>query len=64
MITKKERAVRDLEDALSENGIVCLHAIDQPLVTNMCDIIGILHRKLEAFGMSGEEIAKMVEDES
>lgn len=49
---KMSKRVELLRHALSENGIVCFNTIDQPLVTELCEIIGVLHRKLE-FGPTG-----------
>ena len=49
------------DHALTENGIVAIHAIDQPLATAVSDIIGGLHRMLEARGMTAEEIRHELE---
>jgi hypothetical protein len=49
-----------LEEALSESGIVCFHSVDQPLVSQLCDVIGALHRTLEGAGMTAAAISEAV----
>lgn len=36
-----------MNEALGESGIVPFHAIDTPLVSELCEIIGVLYRGLE-----------------
>ena len=52
-----------LDEALSESGIICFHAMDQHLTTALCDIIGALYRKLQACGLSEQEIEQHVIDD-
>jgi hypothetical protein len=52
--------IKLLEEALSENGIVPVFATDIPLVNELCEVIGILHRELEARGMTAQQIQKIV----
>jgi len=54
--TKAERRVELLRESLGEQGPLPLYSIDAPLVKSLCDIIGSLHRMLEAKGMTAEEI--------
>jgi len=51
-----------MENALSENeiGIVCFHMIDQPLVTTLCNVVGVLYRALQAQGMTETQIEEFV----
>lgn len=44
------------DDALSERGVVPLHAIDNAVCHVMSDIIGCLHRQLEARGVTPDQI--------
>jgi hypothetical protein len=55
-----DKRINLLEDALSENGVVPFFASDIPVVDELCEIIGILHRQLEARGMTAEEIKKAI----
>jgi hypothetical protein len=52
--------IKLLDEALSEGGIVPIFASDIPLVNDLCDLLGILHRELEARGMTQEEIRNLV----
>ena len=54
MTTKQ--SVETMNKALSESGIVCFAAINQPLVDNLCETIGVLYRALQAHGMTEEQI--------
>jgi len=49
-----------LNKALSESGIVPFHAVDQRLVTDLCDIIGALYRELQSRGTTTEQIETAV----
>jgi len=49
-----------LRESTTENGCICFHNIDQPLVTALCEIIGALHRELEAKGMTEAQIADLM----
>ena len=59
--TMKHTQKQLLNEALEENGIICFHKVDQPLVTDLCDIIGILYCELQAKGMTEAQIEKMFE---
>lgn len=58
----KGKALADLLDhALSESGVVAFHVVDQGLVTALCDIIGVLHRRLEESSEPGHS-ARQIRD--
>ena len=61
--TKGALRVELLDGALSESGLCPFHAGDAPLVNELCEIIGILHRRLEStYGpMTAEEIREVVQ---
>ncbi len=57
----RARAVKaTLDSALSESGCITFAAISQPLVTELCEIIGSLHRALESKGMTSDQIREHV----
>ena len=50
--------------ALSEDGIVCFHAIDQPLVSELCAVIGALYRTAARLSAQGPgELEEMIKKE-
>lgn len=57
-----KQRIEILERALSESGCIPFHAMDAPLVAELCEIIGILHRELESQGVNAEAIKKGVGD--
>lgn len=54
------KRIQLLDDALSERGIVPFFASDIPLVNELCEVIGILHRELESRGMTADQIRSLV----
>ncbi len=49
-----------LDEALSESGVVPFFAADIPLVNELCELLGILHRELELSGMTADQIRNLV----
>ena len=52
----KNKQVKTLNEALEDNGIICFAKIDQPLVTELCEVIGTLYRELQSKGMTEAQI--------
>ncbi len=52
--------IRVMEEALTESGIIPFHRDDEPLTTELSEIIGILFRALQANGMTESQIKELV----
>ena len=50
-----------LDEAMSEHGVFCFRSIDQPLVTDLCEVVGALYRELERIGYDDAKIKQQLE---
>lgn len=58
------KKIQLLNEALSEGGIFIDNREFQPIIDNLCDIIGVLHRLLNSgpYGFTDDEINKWLSE--